>query len=266
MSPPVRGFGASLFGVRLAVISEADTTADVLERYLLQAWPRTGVNGARADRVVEVRHALRGDGLEILVDGDVAGEAPDPLAAIAPVQRALDDAVVRGQAELAVVHGGVVAADGRAIVLPGSTGAGKSALVAELVRQGATYFSDEYAFIDRSGLVHPYPRSLLLRDASGAVRPRLPADLGGPVGREPIPAGLIIGLRYAPGASTELARLSQGEAVLLLLRNTPQVLVDQPWILAPLERAVSGSACYAGRRGAASDAAAAILRLARSAV
>ena len=56
--------------------------------------------------------------------------------------------------------------------------------------------------------------------------------------------------------------MSQGEGVLLLLRNTPQVLADQPWILVPLERAVGTAACYTGRRGEAGEAAAEILRLA----
>ena len=51
---------------------------------------------------------------------------------------------------------------------------------------------------------------------------------------------------------------------MLLLRNTPQVLADQPWILAPLERAVGDAACYAGLRGEAREAAAAILQLASS--
>jgi hypothetical protein len=45
--------------------------------------------------------------------------------------------------------------------------------------------------------------------------------------------------------------MSQAEGVLLLLRNTPQALADQPWILTPLERAVGDAACYAGLRGEA---------------
>ena len=80
--------------------------------------------------------------------------------------------------------------------------------------------------------------------------------------REPVLAGLILGLGYAADAATMFQPLSQGEGVLLLLRNTPQVLADQPWILAPLERAVAGAACYTGTRGEAREAAAAILRLA----
>ena len=81
---------------------------------------------------------------------------------------------------------------------------------------------------------------------------------------EPLPAGLIVGVRYAPDASPLLQVVSQAEGVLLLLRNTPQALVDRPWILPPLERAVGDAACYVGLRGEAQETATAILQLASS--
>src|SRR5918994_2119193 len=56
------------------------------------------------------------------------------------------------------VHAGVVGWRGRAILLPGASHAGKSTLVAALLRAGATYYSDEYAVLDLSGRVHPYAR------------------------------------------------------------------------------------------------------------
>ena len=183
------GFRVSLLGVHLAVAGDSAALVEALDRYLLPWLPRAAINGEPADRLVEVRWAAKSSGLEILIDGAVADTAPSPLAAIASAQRALDEAVVRRQAEVVVVHGGVVGRDGRAILLPAPSGAGKSALVAELVRQGALYFSDEYALIDSAGLVHPYPRTLLLRDGSGDGRPVLATELGGTVAREPMPAG-----------------------------------------------------------------------------
>jgi hypothetical protein len=84
------------------------------------------------------------------------------------------------------------------------------------------------------------------------------------VAHEPLRAGLIVGLSYSPDAAPFTQAVSQAEGVLLLLRNTPQVFVDQPWILTPLERAVADAACYAGLRGEALEAAAAILQLASS--
>ena len=79
-----------------------------------RCWTATSCRGCRASRsarrrpigLVEVRRAGDGDGLEILVDGAVAGAAPSPLTAIPRVQRALDEVLVRCQADVAVVHGG----------------------------------------------------------------------------------------------------------------------------------------------------------------
>jgi len=258
----MRGFLVTLFGVRLAVASDSAVMAEALDRYVLPWLPRSALGAEPVDRRIEVRGTARSSGFEILVDGAVAHASPDPIAAIPAVQRALEDAIVRGQRDVAVVHGGVVGHAGRVVLLPGSTGAGKSTLVAELVRQGATYFSDEYALVDAEGRAHPYPRPLFLRDGPGDGRPVLASDLGGAVAREPAPVGLVLELRYAPGAALVLRAVPQGEGVLSLLRNTPQALVDEPWILGRLERAVAGAACYAGPRGEAREAAPGILRLA----
>jgi len=264
MSARARGFRVSLFGVRLTIASDSAAMAETLDRYVLPWLPRAPLDGEPSDRCVEVRCAEHADGFVVLVDGIVTCAPPDPLAAIPPVQRALDETVVHRQRDVAVIHGGVVGHEGRVILLPGSTGAGKSTLVAELVRQGASYFSDEYALIDAAGRVHPYPRPLFLRNGPGDGRPVLASEMGGTVAREPIAVGLVLELRYAADAELTLRAVSQGEGMLLLLRNTPQALEDQPWILAPLERAVAGAACYAGARGEAREAAAAVLRLAAS--
>jgi hypothetical protein len=255
------GFRVSLFGARLAVVGDSPAMVEALDRYVLPWLPRATIDGETADRLVEVRRAGDGIGVEVLIDGAVAEAASSPLAAIPSVQRALDEAVLRHQADVVVVHGGVIGHRGHAILLPAPSGAGKSTLVAELVRRGALYLSDEYALIDSAGRVHPYPRALVLRDGSAEGRPVLAADLGGTVARQPLPVGLIVGLRYAGEAPLDLKPVSQGEGVLLLLRNTPQVLADQPWILKPVERAVGTAACYTGRRGEAREAARELLRL-----
>ena len=49
---------------------------------------------------------------------------------------------------------------GHGIMLPGYSFAGKTTLVAEFVRAGALYYSDEYAVLDRDRFAHPYPRPL----------------------------------------------------------------------------------------------------------
>jgi uridine kinase len=41
------------------------------------------------------------------------------------------------------------------IAIPGRSFSGKTSLVTALVRAGAVYYSDEFAVIDRDGLVRP---------------------------------------------------------------------------------------------------------------
>lgn len=156
------------------------------------------------------------------------------------------------------VHAGVVVCDGRAIVLPATTFAGKSRLVAALVRAGAAYASDEYAVIRPDGLVEPYARPLTLR-GQGRVTA---AELGGSVHAGPAPVGLIAATRYEPGARWAPAERTAAEGALLLLAHAGQVRLDPARVLDALHRAVAEARVLEGPRGEADEAAAALLSLA----
>jgi hypothetical protein len=118
--------------------------------------------------------------------------------------------------EVIFIHAGVVGWKGRALILPGRTMTGKSSLVRALVARGATYYSDEYALIDREGRIHPYARRMSLRRPSGPPRRMLPSRLG----RKPIEAGWVLGSQFEPARKhIELATFSPGKTALLLLDN-----------------------------------------------
>ena len=68
------------------------------------------------------------------------------------------------------VHAGVVGWEGRAIVMPGASFAGKTTLVQAWLEAGATYYSDEFAVLDRAGRVHPFARPLTIRDGNDRRR------------------------------------------------------------------------------------------------
>lgn len=61
------------------------------------------------------------------------------------------------------LHAGVVGWNGRAVIVPASSFSGKTTLVAELIKKGALYYSDEYAVLDENGLVYPFPKKLSVR-------------------------------------------------------------------------------------------------------
>lgn len=160
------------------------------------------------------------------------------------------------------VHAGVVGWRGRALVLPGKTFTGKSTLVAELVRRGAAYYSDEFAVLDARGRVHPFPRPLSLRD-SGRDRPRrsTAVALGGSEGRLPLPVGAIAFTEYELGRRWRPRALSAGRAVLTLMRNTINVRPQPQRTVAMLTNAARQARLLQGIRGEAGPAADALLGL-----
>jgi hypothetical protein len=122
------------------------------------------------------------------------------------------------------VHAGVVGWNNRAIVIPGRSYSGKTTLVAELIRAGATYYSDEYAIFDERGRVHPYSRPLAIRDSGSHVSNKVTADeIGARTGSKPLPVGLVVSMSFKTGAQWRPRRLSQGKGILELLANTVSV-------------------------------------------
>ena len=159
------------------------------------------------------------------------------------------------------VHAGVAGWNGQAIVIPGRSFSGKTSLTAALVAAGAEYFSDEYAVLDASGQVHPYPKALGLRGGDGQpLQKRTAESLGGRVALAPLPIGLILDAKFVPGARWRPRELSPGAALLTLLDNTVQVRSQPQWALPVLQKAVSEAAAVRSRRGEAASAAAWAIR------
>lgn len=159
------------------------------------------------------------------------------------------------------VHAGVVGWRGRAILLPGASMSGKSTLVAELVRAGATYYSDEYAVLDARGRVHPYARRLSLRaDGTSERRRCSAAALGGRTGRRPLPVGLVAVSRYRPRARWRPRRLSASAGALEIVAHTVAVRRDPRRALAAIQQVVRRAPILRGVRGEARETARALLQ------
>jgi hypothetical protein len=154
------------------------------------------------------------------------------------------------------VHAGVVGWQGQAIVIPGRSYTGKTSLVAELVRAGAEYYSDEYAVLDDRGRVHPYSTPLAIREP-GSYRQRrcLAAELGGGVGVTPLPVGLIVVSRYQSGKQFKPRPLSGGQTVLELLANALPARRKPAAVMTALRQAVTGAVSLKGERGEAAETA-----------
>ncbi len=229
----------------------------MLERYVFP-WLTRAENLHNQDEI-SIRVDRVGDGARLLADGIAvasAARAPDIIPHLIHV---LDESVLKQLTDLRAVHAGVVLWRGRALLLPGMSHAGKSSLVAALLQQGATYFSDEYALIDAEGKVHPYARPLMVREDCPEQVPVLAREYGAQIGDAPAEVGWILFLQFEPAAGWQIARLSQGEALLGLLRNTPHILTESPDMIDKFQRAIARAGCYAGKRAEAEQAAGEIL-------
>jgi hypothetical protein len=152
------------------------------------------------------------------------------------------------------VHAGVVGWRGRAILLPGRSFTGKSTLVAELVRAGAVYYSDEYAVLDPSGRVHPFARPLQLReDETGRQRRVTVESLRGKNGVKPLPVGLVVAARFRAGARWRPRALTAGQGLLELLSNTVAARQRPEAALDTLGRVTASAAVFRGARGEARE-------------
>ena len=130
---------------------------------------------------------------------------------------------------LLFVHAGAVELGGRACVLVGSSGSGKTSTVAALLARGAAYLSDEVALLDPDlGTISPFHLPMAIKPWTARAAGTLPDGIGaarqGAVGFHlparrgrgcPIGAVVIV----ERGRGSELARIPRAEALMRIVRQ-----------------------------------------------
>jgi hypothetical protein len=126
-----------------------------------------------------------------------------------------------------VVHSAALAVAGKACLLVGASGNGKSFTSWALLHHGFSYLSDELAPLDLNTLeVHPYPRALCLKSTPPGAYPLpqqtlatsralyIPAcALPGGASTAPVLLAAVFFVRYDPDRATPVVRsLSKAEA------------------------------------------------------
>ena len=164
--------------------------------------------------------------------------------------------------ELIFVHAGAVVVHGRGVILPGASRAGKSTLVNALLEAGATYYSDEFALLDRSGRLHPYTLPLSLRAGDHAPSRRIWPAATAPASPEAIvPVRLIVVTSYVPDAPWVPRTLSPADALLALISHTVAAEGPPARTMPVLREAVLHARTLAGDRGAAGPVAESLVSL-----
>ena len=253
---PVNQWSFSTYGVDFTISADAgDILQDCLE-YLPPGWTRalskrdsteySVTHHSQSGAAAEGIFSLTKDGRELFRCDDRT-EFLERFGSIVALH------VAYNSRKLVFIHAGAVGWSGRAIVIPGRSFSGKTTLVAELVRAGASYYSDEFAVIDQQGRVVPYPQPLQLREPHSYRQTRCPVeDLGGATGDKPLPIGLVLISKYKEEASWLPQRLSPGIGCLQMLDNTISARSAPAIALRTLNQVASKAVIVKGLRGDAS--------------
>jgi hypothetical protein len=148
---------------------------------------------------------------------------------------------------LACAHKGIVALpsagieeDGRALLLLGRSGSGKSSVSARAVGAGRPLLGDDQVLVEKSGVCWPYPRRMRfypdLRETAPATYTRLPAAIRAALGARRIARTVSRGyvapsLAVSPRAVGQLSPpppMSLGRIVVIERSGSGVALVDEP--------------------------------------
>lgn len=241
------------FGVRVDVRVDRTGVLDQIEPYLPPGWKHS--RSRNVDRVYSVLVRGKGDSRlsrfkVVYADGEKITRTPKLIHAIDALESDVQLFVAETAPNRVFVHAGVVAFGDQAIVIPGRSFAGKTSLVAALVRAGAIYYSDEYAVLDERGLVHRYTRRLGIRQkGKGQTKRYEVEELGGRKGVKPLTVAMIIVSKYREGARWRPRQLSNGEAALELMANTVSARRRPEAMLEAIRPVVSRATVFKGNRG-----------------
>jgi len=252
------GLSFTAYGVRVGIRVNDLRALDLLPERLPFGWKASAsplvdrlyslvVGGDEPDGKVGSSNVLYSDATELIRTADT-GEALEALESHMQLY------VAEMARDKVFVHAGAVGWRGKAIVIPGRSNTGKTTLVAELVRAGATYYSDEYAVLDMRGRVYPFARPLAIRSDDGSrLQKHSVETLGGRAGAGPLPVGLVIVSTYRAGARWRPRLISPGKGALELLDNSVPAQRRPEAVLAALHAVVSRAPVLKGARGEAGD-------------
>lgn len=248
------------YGVKIGVKAER---ASYLEKVfpLLKKIYTNGLETV-SEREVEFHFYIKrvnGKGYELYRNDEIIAESPLREIFFDSVESQIRVTIGEYARSKVFLHAGVVGWKGKAIIIPGKSYSGKSTLVAELVKKGALYYSDEYAVLDTDGKVQPFPKWLSLR---GIIDPYTQLDysvesLGGTAGSDTIPAGMVLIMRYDESVKTSRGwkpeRLSAGQGMMEILPHTLPIRNEPKFVLEVLNKLVTRAIIVKTVRGEAKE-------------
>ncbi len=204
------------------------------------------------------------------VDGQPWESAPGPDGLLAAFHWHVTQAAFRSSPGHAAFHAGMVAFDGRTVLLPGPSGIGKSTLTLSCCLRGAAYGGDDLVWLDlATGEAVPFPLPLVLGDrALARLGPSVPqpvlaaetdwepgerrrclihpeAFAGGPLSAS-LPAAVVLRGVDREGPP-RLDRLGPGEALHELYRHAQFLWQERARVFETLSELADRVPVYLGR-------------------
>lgn len=214
----------------------------------------------RVDLHYHVRRSRHSPGFLLSRPGESAQIAEDPGDLLFLLEKDIIVGLQKKRPDLLFLHSAALDWRGKACLLAGESGAGKSTTAWALLHHGFGYLSDELSPIDVDTLqVHAYPHALCLKEPP-APPYSLPADALRLVGTIHVPTGSMPGtaileprplaalflLKYSPGLRAPTLRaMDAAEASAHLYVNALNALAHSNRGLDAVVRLAEGLPCFA---------------------
>jgi hypothetical protein len=248
------------YGVKLGIRVNAGSYLEKIEERIVEILP-LGINVIEQngiEHLLEVADEKNGN-FKIFKDGKMVANFPG-------IENLFD--LLAGQIRLTVaeyavgkvfLHAGAVAWKDKAVIIPARSFSGKTTLVAELIKKGAVYYSDEYAVLDEKGFVHSFPKTLSMRGIIDDYKQveYSPFHFGAAVGQTPLPVGMVLICKFDEtrknDSETPLEFLSAGQAMLEMIDNTIPITNNPKFVLKILNKISEHAIIAKCQRGEAKE-------------
>lgn len=185
-------FGATEVAVRS---NDAELVASLRDTFRLM------LGAGRTPPVAQLTIRAEGGAFRVESASAAATSRPSRRSAIRWARQQVLEAMIAAHPTLLWLHAAVAGWEGKAIMIPGVRGRGKSTLVTALCARGATFLTDDILPLDPATLrVIPFPRIPEVREDPGEEKPaawlldvtktEIPID--DRVERAPLPVGAIV--------------------------------------------------------------------------
>lgn len=243
-------FAFESYGVKIRVESNRKRIIERVRRiaHVSLVGNVTAIDPESAQHIIALDR--KGEQLSFVLNGEPISDTAHSKAFYNYFESRLRVLVAEYAKDLVFLHAGVIGWNGRAVIFPADSFRGKTTLVADLVKRGAVYYSDDYAILDESGLVHPFPRRLALRDPLNENRrSNVTATRLGVVGEVPLPVSAVVLTRYKPNAAWKPKLLSSGNGIIQMIPQAISIRASTEQTLKVLKTVVNRAIIAKSLRG-----------------